>query len=169
VVNRETQQVKDAETEAQTAVQEAIDANPELSAWQVAEDQSRWNEAARLDKALRESPLWRSKSFDERFVKVVELTQAIFGEAKPVEKAPVQAVKVDKQPAPTEAEIRAAAEAKLAAKNKAAVPVSLSQIPGGTPPAVDEKERVEQMSSIELGNKFLRMNEEQLKEYLATL
>jgi len=163
-----TQQIVDAETEAKSEVQAAIDSNPVLSAWQVDADQSRWDEAARLDKALRESPLWRNKSFDERFAKVVELTKATFGdEAEPVVEQ-VKDVKVEKQPSPTAAEIQAAAEAKLAAKSKAALPVSLSSIPGGTPPAVDEKDRVEQMSSVELGNKFLGMTQEQLQAYLAT-
>ena len=90
----------------------------------------------------------------------------VFGEAEP---APAVQEKAPVAPQPTEAEIRAAAEAKLAAKNKAALPVSLSQIPGGTPPAVDERERVEQMSSVELGSKFLGMNKDQLDAYLATL
>jgi hypothetical protein len=172
VINQTAQHDTDAKVAAQNTVQEAIDANPTLSAWQVAEDQSKWEEAARIDKALRESPLWRGKTFEERFKKVVELTQSVFGEeTKPVvEKTPVaQDVKVDKKPTLTEAEIRAAAEAKLAAKSKAAVPVSLSQIPGGTPPVVDERERVEQMSASELGSKLLNMSKEQQAEYLASL
>lgn len=166
LANHATAQIVDAETEAKNTVQEAIDSNPILAGWQVAEDQSHWNEAARLDKALRESPLWKDKSFDDRFAEVVKLTHMVFGEAEP---APAVQEKAPVAPQPTEAEIRAAAEAKLAAKNKAALPVSLSQIPGGTPPAVDERERVEQMSSVELGSKFLGMNKDQLDAYLATL
>ena len=169
VTTKTEQHEVEARTEAANAVQEAIDANPILAAWQVDEDQSRWNEAARMDRALRESPSWSGKSFNERFVKVVELTKAIFGEAVEPPKQDVKDVKVDKQPSPTEAEIKAAAEAKLAAKSKAALPVSLSQIPGGTPPAVDERERVEQMSVQELGSKLLGMTKEQQEAYLATL
>lgn len=161
-----TQQIVEAETEAKSEVQTAIDSNPVLAAWQVDADQTRWDEAARLDKALRDSPLWKDKSFDERFAKVVELTKATFGDEAEV--TDVKDVKVVEQPSSTAAEIKAAAEAKLAAK-KTAMPVSLSSIPGGMPPAVDEKDRVEQMSSVELGNKFLGMSKEQMETYLATL
>lgn len=160
-----TQQIVNAETEAKSAVQEAIDANPTLAAWQNAEDQTRWDEAARLDKALRESPLWKDKPFDERFAKVVEITNATFGDVV----KQVQEVKQPTVASPTEAEIRAAAEEKLAEKTKTALPVSLSHIPGGTPPAVDEHQRVEQMSSVELGSKFLGMSKDQLDLYLAAL
>ena len=159
-----TQQIVEAETEAKSAVQQAIDSNATLVTWQNAEDQTMYNRAAALDKTLRDMPEWKDKPFEDRFAKVVELTKVMSGE-----KPDVQEVKQPVVATQTAAEIRAAAEVKLAEKNKNAIPVSSSQIPGGTPPAVDEFNRVEQMNSVELGNKFLGMSREQLDAYLATL
>ena len=107
---------------------------------------------------LRESPRYRDVPFADRFAKVVELTQA--------------ALEIAPEPKPaketlTPEQIRAAASAKL--QSKKGVPTSLSDIPGGAPPAVDEKEKVEQMSTVALGQQFMGMSREQLDAYLQTL
>ena len=162
VVERQETQGATQETEVKTEIQTAIDANPTLATWQAAEDQTLWNEASRFDKVLRESPAYANKSFAERFIKVVELTQSALGIAE----APKTEVK-EELPKLTPEQIKAAAAAKL--KGKPSAPVSLSQIPGGAPPAVDEKERIEQMSAVELGNKFMSMTPEQLETYIASL
>ena len=120
-----------------------------------------WNEASRFDKVLRESQAYANKSFADRFTKVVELTQSALGIVVETPKAEVELPKL------TPEQIKAAAQAKL--KGKTSVPVSSSQIPGGAPPAVDERERVEQMSVQELGNKFMNMTPEQMEAYLTTL
>jgi len=155
-------QIATEETAVRSEVQTAIDENPTLAAWQTAEDQSLWNEASRFDKLLRESPAYANVSFADRFAKVVELTQSALG----LEAETPPAV-VEEKPTLTPEQVKSAAQAKLTAKAK--LPVSSSQFPGGVPPAVDEKDRVEQMSSVELGNKFLGMSREQLDTYLSTL
>lgn len=165
VTERQNEQVATEETLVKTEIQTAIDANPTLAAWQTSEDQAMWNQASVFDKALRESPKYANVPFADRFAKVVELTQSALGleaEAKP-------AVVEEKAAALKPEEVRAAAAAKLAEKTKTAKPVSLSQIPGGAPPAVDEKEKVEQMSSVSLGQQFMGMTREQLDTYLASL
>lgn len=164
VAGKQDGQAADEEKAVKSEVQAAIDENPTLAAWQTAEDQTLWNEAFRFDKALRESPAYANVSFADRFKKVVELTQSALGLET---ETPKEEVKEKKEELPklTPEEIKAAAAAKL--KGKSSVPVSLSQIPGGAPPAVDEKERVEQMSSVELGQKFLGMTREQLDTYLS--
>jgi hypothetical protein len=159
VAERQEDQAVVQESEVKSEIQSAIDANPTLAEWQTAEDQTLWNEASRFDKVLRESPAYANKSFAERFTKVVELTQSALGIETP--KAEVELPKL------TPEQIKAAAAAKL--KGKPSVPVSSSQIPGGAPPAVDERERVEQMSVHELGNKFMNMTPEQMEAYLTTL
>ena len=161
VAARQEDQAVVQETEVKSEIQAAIDANPTLAGWQTAEDQTLWNEASRFDKVLRESPAYANKSFADRFTKVVELTQSALGIETP--KAEVK----DELPKLTPEQIKAAAQAKL--KGKTSVPVSSSQIPGGAPPAVDERERVEQMSVQELGNKFMNMTPEQMEAYLTTL
>lgn len=164
VTERQNVQVATEETLVKTEIQTAIDANPTLAAWQTSEDQAMWNQASVFDKALRESPKYANVPFADRFAKVVELTQSALGleaEAKPVVVEEKAALKPE--------EVRAAAAAKLAEKNKTAKPVSLSQIPGGAPPAVDEKEKVEQMSPVALGQQFQGMTRDQIDAYLATL
>lgn len=152
------QQVAAAQDEKKTVVQTAIDANPTLAAWQTAEDKSMWDEAAAFDKTLRESPKYASLSLEERFAKVVELTQAANG-VTPAREEP---------PSLTPEQIRAAAKAKLDQASRVR-PKSLSDIPGGAPPAVDEKERLEQTSSVALGQQFMGMTREQLDAYLQQL
>lgn len=162
VTERQAEQVATEESVVKTEIQTAIDANPALAAWQTAEDQSMWNQASAFDKVLRENPKYADMPFADRFAKVVELTQSALGVEAP---AKIEAAK----PALTAEETRAAAAAKLAEKNKTAKPVSMSQIPGGAPPAVDEREKVEQMSAVALGQQFMSMTPEQRDAYLATL
>ena len=166
LADRQNGQLEQEATTVKSEIQMAIDANPTLAEWQTAEDQTLWDEAARFDKVLRESPKYANVSFEERFKKVVELTQSALGleVEKPKEEhkeEPKDEVK------PTQAEIKAAAAAKL--KSKSTTPKSLSDIPGGAEPVSDERERIEQMSPTELGSKFLKMTQEQINAYLTTL
>ena len=149
------------QAEVKSEIQAAIDANPTLAGWQAQEDQTMWDKASAFDLVLRELPEYAEVPFEERFKKVVELTQSAINREAP---------KPAETPAPqrSTAEIKAAAEAALA-KKQPPVPRSLSDIPGGAPPAADERERVEQMSPTELGNKFLGMTKDQMDAYLATL
>ena len=159
VTERQAADVEQQATEIKSEIQTAIDSNPTLAAWQTAEDQTMWAEASKFDRLLRESPKYADVPFADRFAKVVELTQAAQGMT--VE------IPAKEEVALTPEQIRAAAEAKL--KKTVSIPRSLSDIPGGAPPAVDEKEKVEQMSSVALGQSFLGMTREQLDAYLATL
>lgn len=157
--NQQTQ-VDKQETEVKSEIQTAIDANPVLAGWQTAEDQTIWAEASRFDKALRESPKYKDVPFAERFAKVVELTQSALG---------LEAPKPAEQVVLTPEQIKAAAAAKLKEKEKSSVPLTLSSIPGGAPPAVDERDKVEQMPIHALGQQFLGMSKEQMEAYLTSL
>lgn len=154
---------REAATEQDTVkseVQLAIDANPMLAEWQTAEDQTMWERASALDKTIRAMPEYANKSFAERFEKVVQMTQAAFDVA-PAREPAAQ---------PSAAEVKAAAKARLDAANKKAVPKSLSDIPGGAPPAVDERGRVEEMSVAEIGNKFLGMKSaDEINAFISSL
>lgn len=163
LTTRTQQREATEQAEIKSEIQTAIDANPTLAEWQNAEDQTMWSEAARIDKTLRESPRYANVSFADRFNKVVALTRI----ALDMEPEQEPETKPEEKPSLTPEQVRQAAEAKL--KAKPAAPKSLSDIPGGAPPAVDERDRVEQMSVIELGNKFQSMSKEQLEAYLATL
>ena len=161
--NQASQAASEAEV-VKSEIQTAIDANPMLAAWQTSEDQTLWNEASRIDRALRESPKYANVSFADRFKTVVEMTRVAMG--LPAE---TPAASAEEAPAPTQEEIKAAAQAKLAESSKGKRPVSLSDVPGGAPPAVDERQKVEDMSPVALGQQFLSMNKEQLETYLASL
>jgi len=157
----EHQQGRAAEevAEIKSEIQTAIDANPTLASWQTAEDQAMWNKASAFDQVLRGLPEYKDVAFEDRFKKVVELTHAALGQE--VEQPRAEA------PNLTQEQIKAVAAAKL--KAKPSLPRSLSDIPGGAPPVADERERVDQMSSVELGGKFLSMTREQLDSYLSNL
>jgi hypothetical protein len=153
--------VESETTVIKSEIQTAIDSIPSLAAWQSAEDQTLWNEASRFDRLLRESPKYADVPFEERFKKVVELTQVSMGLEPETKPEPPAAL--------SQEDIKAAAQAKLAAAAKAKRPVSLSDIPGGAPPAVDEKAKVEDASIVALGQQFLGMTKDQLDAYLASL
>lgn len=158
VTQRQDQQLEAEATSAKSEVQTAIDANPTLASWQTDKDQTLWQEASRFDRLLRESPKYADVPFKDRFAKVVELTQSALGLEV---KAPI-----------VEAQSADAAKAAAAAILKAAkpgVPTSLSDIPGGAPPAVDEKDKVEQMSTVALGQMFMQMTPDQQRDYLSQL
>lgn len=159
LAERQQAQIDTEVSAVKDEIQEAIDANPTLAEWQVSEDQSLWNEASRIDKALRESPTYKDVPFEKRFAKVVELTKS------------AMMIDEDQKPEPepklTQKDVKALAAAKL--KTAKTLPKSLSDVPGGAEPAVDERARVEEMSAIELGNKFLNMTPEQIDAYLASL
>lgn len=156
-------QIADEETEIKSDIQKAIDATPELAGWQAAEDQAQWNRASAFDKVLRELPEYAEVPFEQRFKKVVEMTKS----ALSVENAPPAKREPDPKPAANADAVKAAAAAKL--KNVTTTPRSLSDIPGGAPPAQSERENVENMSSVALGQKFLSMTKDQMDAYLAGL
>lgn len=161
VTGRQEQQIAQAETETKSEAQTAIDGIPTLAAWQAAEDQTMWEAAVAQDRILRAKPAFANMSFAERFKKVVQLVEV------ELELQPTTQVATQDKPALTAAEVKEVARGKLAGKTP--VPRSLSDIPGGAPPAVDEKAKVEQMSVHELGNKFMNMSREQMDAYLQTL
>jgi len=159
LASEQGRQIANETSTVKSEIQSAIDATPLLAEWQTAEDQTLWNEASRFDKLLRESPRYANVPFEERFAKVVELTQTALGLEREEE--------IQAKPELTQSQIRAAAEAKM--KKAVPLPKTLSDIPGGAPPAVDEKDRLEQMSSVELGQKFLGMTPDQMQAYLNAL
>lgn len=158
VTDTQASQQQSQEKEIKSEIQTAIDSNPTLASWQSAEDQTLWKEASRFDKLLRESPKYADVPFAERFAKVVALTQ---------EALDIAPANTEEKITLTPEQVRAAAAAKL--KDVKSVPTSLSDIPGGAPPAVDEKGKVEQMSTVALGQQFMNMKREELDAYLSQL
>jgi hypothetical protein len=130
-------------------VQEVIDANPTLRYLQ-AEKPDMFARAVEFDKTIRSDPTNRGLPLSERFQKVVNAMQAVYG---PVD--------VPQGYAAEGAAPNQPAAGKGAAKGGAAQRPevsSLSEIPGGTPPLSDEVEQLGQLSAHELGNKFMNMD-----------
>lgn len=138
----------EAAATAKDSVQAAIDSNPTLLYWQN-NDPQRWNFAAQQDAYLRESEIGKSLSLAERFDKAVKATEAIFGPTQlPAEFArPTNAVP-DNQ-----GDVQKRAEEKLAEAQAAKSRVSLSDIPGGAPPASADRALAE-MSVGEVADKM---------------
>lgn len=146
----EQQQRVDAEQRRSAdEVQSAIDANQHLVLWQQKAGPE-WSTAVEMDNMLRNQPEWVGKSIAERFDRVVELVKVMRPDAE--------------LPATTSADSKPqATPAKRPPVN------SLSDIPGGVPPAAGTREQLDELSSVALGNKLSSMSNEQITEYLASL
>ena len=160
--------VRNQETErAQTAtesVQEAIDTVPKLAHIQ-ASDPAAFALAQQFDATLRALPAWAEKSLSQRFAKVIEMVEGTMG-----------AIDLPGQPQAsqtTSAEsLKNAALAKAQASAKATntnVPTSLSEFPAGQHAAQDEREAAEQLSQLQLAEKFGRMTPDQMDAYFQSL
>ena len=160
--------VRQAEAErAQSAtesVQDAIDSIPKLAHIQ-ATNQAAFELATQFDATLRNTAEWADKPLSERFQKVTEMVEAALGNINvpDTEQPPAQ-----KTPEQLKAEAMATA-AKAAKTNRTNVPTSLSEAPAGTPAAQDEREAADQMSALQLAEKFSAMTPDQMDAYFRTL
>lgn len=132
-MDREAAEAKRLEEEQATQrktieqqLEDAKNANPKLLEWETS-NPVRYDRAVEIDAALRHDPEWKDKSFTERFAEVVLRTQRHFGDRieQPAAGAtPGQGLKERADQA-----VKAAGEAE---------PGTLSDLPGGAPPAVSE-------------------------------
>lgn len=143
------------ETQVRDDSQDAIDRNATLVAWQ-SNNEAAWKQAGEMDELLKGQEEWATKTLDERFVKVVEMVNAMNPEASIT------------PPADTTEQTDAKAKAALAAAGSTA-PTSLSDVPGGSPPPQNEQEAVENTTSTQLAAKMEDMDPDKLEEYLNRL
>ena len=111
-------------------------------------DPAAWDRSVKIDEMLRGQPEWEGRPFADRFAKVVDVYEALYG--------PIQTSQ--EQPAP-----------KKDADTKPAVPTSMSAIPGGTAPSVDEVADVLEKSGSELVSRYMNMTSEQIEAELNRL
>jgi len=134
LTERERERMAADEAEVR-AIQDAIDRSPTIAGWharRATSEQARaeWNLARAVEEKLIADPAWANKSLDERFAEVVRI---ITGNTSQRD------------------DIAARAEALIAkAKGAGSVPRSISDIPGGTPPAQSRTEAIANMSVHEL-------------------
>lgn len=157
---------EDATERARSAtetVQEAIDSVPKMAHIQ-ASDAAAFDLAKQFDATLRTQAAWADKPLSERFAKVIEMVESAIGQIDvPGSKPP---------PQPSTEDLKKAAQAKAALAAKATrtnVPNSLSEFPVGDPAAQDEREAAENMSALQLADKFASMTPDQMDAYFRTL
>lgn len=138
---------------ARERVQQAIEQVPALHYWQ-SEKPELFNEAVGYDKVMRENPKLSHLSMEERFARVVTVMENIHGptdlpdDYKPkgapakAEKPPAQEPKQDEKK-----DTKAKTEER---------PLTLSDLPGGVPPANDQK-AVEEMTTGDIEARVNRL------------
>lgn len=149
-----------ARTAAET-VQDAIDSVPKLAHIQ-ANDAEAFELAKQFDATLRTQKAWASKSLAERFQKVSEMVEAAIG---PIEVPGAKPAASQ----PSAEDLRKAAIAKASSATKRDVPTSLSEFPAGQAPATDERAAVEQLSALQLAEKFSKMSPDEMDAYFRAL
>jgi hypothetical protein len=134
-------------------VQEEIDNNPILSHWQ-RNSPALWGECVNLDNELRAKPEYANLSMTDRFA---EVARQMLERVNPMQKT-VEADAGKQQQSST----------KTAPAPTQQKPIinSLSDIPGGEAPEASERQRLEDSSSAEIGDRFMKMTEDQRNAFL---
>lgn len=158
--------VRSAEAEqarsATESVQDAIDSVPKLAHIQ-ATNADAFEMAKQFDATLRAQSAWSNRPLAERFSKVAEMVEAALG---PIDMPGA------KSPSPSAESLKVAAKAKADAAARAGrtnVPTSLSEFPVGQHAAQDEREAAENMTALQLADKFSAMTSDQMDAYFRTL
>jgi len=164
-------QERSAEQVRIDAEEAAIAANPELVALRTAmaandpKAAARWNTVVDAYSALSNDPDLVGLPTADLINRAAQGVKTLYGgNLLPAGTAAPQA-------APTDAALKAKADAALAAADKsgAAVPHSLGDIPGGNPPATDEAAAMLGKSGAQLTAEFMTMTPEQIEAKLNRL
>ena len=145
-------------------VQDAIDSIPKLAHIQATNAEA-FELAKQFDATLRSQTTWAEKPLSERFATITEMVESALG--------PISLPSTAKPASQTSAvDLKKAAQAKAEQDAKAGrtnVPTSLSEFPAGQHAAQDEREAAENMSSLQLADKFSGMTPDQMDAYFRTL
>jgi len=153
----------DAARSAQETVQDAIDSVPKLAHIQ-ASNKEAFELAKQFDATLRTQAAWADKPLSERFAKITEMVESALG---PIELPGKPATSQQSAETLKKAALEKAA---LAAKStRTNVPNSLSEFPAGQHAAQDEREAAENLSSLQLAEKFASMSAAEMDAYFRTL
>ena len=167
---QETQQVS-AEQARRDEEEAAIAANENLTALRSTMDKdpkalARWNRVVDTYQSLREDPDLFELDTASLINKAEQSVAAIYGPVAKAAAAPATPAAAKPNEPQQAADLKQAADAALKAQ-PGTVPTSLSDFPGGIPPAQNDMETLANASSVQLGQKFLSMSPEALESYLA--
>lgn len=148
---------------AQETVQDAIDSVPKMAHIQASNAEA-FELAKQFDAMLRVQSAWADKPLAERFNKVTEMVEAALGPidlpgGKPTSQQSAESLKAA-------AKVKADAAARASRTN---VPTSLSEFPVGQHAAQDEREEAENLTALQLADKFSTMSPDQMDAYFRTL
>lgn len=162
----EREQTREADVRQTVAmtVQDHIDNEPVLAHLQ-ADNPELFARAVEIDTALRNDPKFAG-NMAARFAKVAQSMETIYGPFEGVAPKPQPTAKSD-TPTVSKDAARKVVEAKVQATTVR--PNSLSDLPSGELPASDEFESLENASPVEIGDKLLRMSQEQREKFLNRL
>lgn len=153
---REIERQAEARRQVALTVQEEIDSNPILSHWQNNNPEI-FEKCIDMDNILRTDPVTSNLSLSERFAKVAAAMSQVYG--NPVPAAP--------QVAQSETTAKTAT---VSQKAPAKPPInSLSDLSGGVAAEASEAQRLEDSSSAEIGDRFMKMTEDQRQAFLNSL
>lgn len=160
VVRQEQQERAKSATET---VQDAIDSVPKLAHIQASNAEA-FDLARQFDATLRQQSAWQDKPLSERFAKVVEMVESALG--------PIDMPAPANTSQPSAGELKAAAKAKadqMVKTNRTNVPTSLSEAPAGQHAAQDDREEAENLTALQLAEKFSTMTPDQMDAYFRNL
>ena len=151
-----------AEAEKTTlTVQEAIESIPALFYWQNTVPEM-FQVATSFDDQIKADPRNRSLSLQDRFSKVVAAVEAVYGKTD----LPAEYRKEEPVTEPVDT-LASKAKEKIDQAATKPRPRTLSDLPGGTPPAASREEQLAGMSMEEIGAMMAKMTPEQQMELLS--
>lgn len=163
----EMQRVEAEQTVSRRSVNEAMDDNPALLYWRD-QDPALFDEAIRIDEQLQANPRFSHLTLSDRFAKVVDAMEAIYGPTElPAEyqTRTVQAAPKGK-PQLSAKEMEERAKEAVAKASNTGRPRTLSDIPGGVAPISDDQ-KMANMTAGELADMFSNKSPDEITALLA--
>ena len=162
----ESQRIEAEEATQRRAVNEAMDDNPALLFWRDKEP-GLFDEAVRIDAQLQTNPRFSHLTLSDRFAKVVNAMEAIYGPTElPAEYQTRPVAQTPAKPQVSEKELAERAKEVVAKASSTGRPRTLSDMPGGVAPISDDQ-KMESMNTSELADMFANKSPDEINALLA--
>ena len=162
----ESQRIEAEQATQRRAVNEAMDDNPALLFWRDKEP-ALFDEAVRIDAQLQTNPRFSHLTLSDRFAKVVNAMEAIYGPTElPAEYQTRAVAQTPAKPQVSEKELAERAKEVVAKASSTGRPRTLSDMPGGVAPISDDQ-KMESMNTSELADMFANKSPDEINALLA--